>query len=148
MTADIHDQVGSAPPVPVASESTEAFWRFAKDGQLATQRCDSCGWRAYPPRMICPSCYADPPAFDWSPVSGRGRLATWTIVRDALLPGFADHVPYIVGEIELDEQEGLRFLARLSDVDESALRIGLRLRVCFADGGEGTRIPLFEEDPS
>jgi uncharacterized OB-fold protein len=148
MTSDTDDAVRSAPPIPVPNEASEEFWRFAHDGQLATQRCNSCGWRAYPPRMVCPSCHADPPSFDWTPVSGRGRLATWTIVRDALLPGFADQVPYTVAEIELDEQQGLRFLARLRDVDEDRLQIGLPLRVCFADGGEGTRVPLFEEDPS
>ncbi|MDA3041418.1 MAG: Zn-ribbon domain-containing OB-fold protein [Actinomycetota bacterium] len=148
MTSSTHDEVRNAPPIPVANESTEAFWQLAKNGQLATQRCNSCGWQSYPPRMVCPNCHADPPSFDWTPVSGRGRLATWTIVRDALLPGFADQVPYIVGEVELDEQDGLRFLARLSGIDEDALRVGLRLRACFADGGEGTRVPLFEEDPS
>lgn len=143
-----NDEVRSAPPIPVPNEATEAFWNFAADGRLATQQCGACGWRAYPQRMICVNCHVDPPEFEWTPVSGRGRLATWTIVRDALLPGFADQVPYIVGEVELDEQDGLRFVARLRDVDEDALRIGLRVRVCFADGGAGTRIPLFEEDPS
>lgn len=132
-----------APPVPVPDDSSAEFWRHTAEGVLVTQRCTACGWRAYPPRMVCVNCHADPPDFEWAPVSGRGRLATWTVIRDALLPGFAHLTPYVVAEVELEEQDGLRLVARLQDVPEDALELGLPLTVRFVDGGEGTAVPVF-----
>jgi len=109
------------------------------------QRCAHCGFLTYPPVPVCSRCHADPPAFEWADVSGHGRLATWTIVRDAFLPGFADITPYVVGEVELVEQPGLRVVARVVGIDHDALRPGLALRVDFVDGGDGTRVPVFVE---
>lgn len=133
-----------APPVPVPDELSEGFWEQARNGVLTTQQCDHCGTRALPPTLVCTRCHADPPSFRWSPVSGDGRVATWTVVRDALLPGFADAVPYVVAEVEIPEQSGLRIVARLRGVEPDDLRIGLPVRVAFTDGGEGTRVPIFE----
>lgn len=149
MSGDRSDHIAqAAPPIPVPDESSAGFWELAADGILATQRCTNCGWRAYPPRMVCPRCLADPPDFEWSRVSGDGRLATWTIVRDALLPGFAASTPYVVAEVELVEQEGLRVVARLVDVPEHELRIGIQVRVGFVDGGEGMHVPVFARQGS
>lgn len=142
------DETRSAPPVPVPDALSAEFWRLAAQGTLATQRCTACGWRSYPPRMVCANCHADPPAFEWAPVSGRGRLATWTVIRNALLPGFADLTPYVVAEVELEEQDGLRIVARLPDVPEDALAIGLPLTVEFIDGGEGAAVPVFARTAS
>jgi len=66
-------------------------------------------------------------------------------VRDAFLPGFAEITPYVVGEVELVEQSGLRVVARVVGIDDDALRPGLSLRVDFVDGGDGTRVPVFVE---
>lgn len=148
MTNDRPDQPRPAPPIPVPDESSAEFWERTADGVFATQQCVSCGWRSYPPRMVCPMCLADPPSFRWSDVSGEGHLATWTIVRDALLPGFADATPYVVAEVELVEQEGLRVVARLLGVADDELTIGMPLSVSFVDGGEGMQIPVFERSRS
>lgn len=132
-----------APPIPVPDPSSEPFWEATRRGELVVQRCERCGHLAYPPGEVCDACSADTPEFTWAPVSGDGRLTTWTIVRDAFLPGFVDQTPYVVAEVALNDQPGLFILARLIDVDETELAAGLALTVDFVDGGEGSRIPIF-----
>ena len=111
-------------------------------------RCCHCDRLAYPPALVCVGCLVDPPAFTWQPVSGLGRLATWTIVRDAFLPSFVRAVPYVVGEVELAEQRGLRMVARVVGVSLADLHVGLAVRVDFIVGGEGTMVPVFVVAPT
>lgn len=132
-----------APPIPEPDSSTEDFWVAAARGELVVQRCAHCGHLAYPPGPVCDACISDEPRFTWSPVSGEGRLTTWTVVRDAFLPGFVAKTPYAVGEVELNDQKGLYVIARMLDVDVDALSIGMPVNVDFVDGGEGTRVPAF-----
>lgn len=110
---------------------------------MTIQRCASCGWYNYPPKIVCISCRADPPELEWAAVSGKGRVKTWTIMRDAFLPGFAQEVPYVVADIELVEQPGLRIVARLADVAEDELALGLPVEVGFDDVAGGISIPRF-----
>ncbi|WP_246398807.1 Zn-ribbon domain-containing OB-fold protein [Mycobacterium vicinigordonae] len=63
----------------------------------------------------------------FEPVSGLGRVYTYTINYQPWLPHL--HDPYAVIVVELDEQAGLRFVSRL--VDTLDVRIGLRVRVVF-----------------
>jgi len=99
--------------------------------------------------LVCTACLGDPPGFEWVPVGGRGELVTWTVVHDAFLPGFAALTPYVVGEVRLDEADDLRLVTRIVGIEPEELRIGTRLAVGFADGGEGTSVPFFQpaDDP-
>lgn len=133
-----------APPIPVPDSLSQGFWDHAAEGRLAAWRCDACGTLAYPPQPVCTNCQADPPRFTWAPLSGAGTVATWTVVRDALLPGFAADAPYVVAEVEVPEQTGLRIVARLRGIAIDDVRVGLPVQVAFADGGEGTKVPVFE----
>lgn len=120
-------------PIPVPDELSEGFWSAASEHRLSVQQCESCGWLAYPPNIACINCLVDPPRFGWHDVSGAGRLKTWTVVRDAFLPGFADAVPYVIADVELVEQPGLRILARLEGVDHDELARELAVEVAFTD---------------
>ena len=130
-------------PVPVADELSSGFWEASADGILAMQRCGSCGWLAYPPGLVCISCRADPPRFSWEPVSGQGRLKTWTVMRDSFLPGFDDDIPYVVADVELVEQPGLRMVARLRGIGLDELVTSMPLVVAFGDPVDGMRVPHF-----
>ena len=44
----------------------------------------------------------------WTPVSGRGTLFTWAVVRRAFLPAFADRVPFVTALVALDEDPAVR----------------------------------------
>ena len=108
------------------------------------QRCSECGWYNYPPNVICTSCLADPPKFEWAAVSGTGRVKTWTVMRDSFLPGFDDDVPYVVADVELAKQAVLRMVARLVGIDEHQVRLGLPVEVVFDDVADGLAVPQFK----
>ncbi|WP_313104063.1 OB-fold domain-containing protein, partial [Brevundimonas sp.] len=79
------------------------------------------------------------------PVSGRGRVLTFTINRQAWTPELAD--PYVVAIVELEEQEGLRFLTNIVNCPAEAVAIGMPVSVVF-ERVEDVWIPLFERATS
>ena len=133
----------AAKPVPVPDPVSDGFWAAAASHVLAIQRCTDCGWYAYPPNVVCSNCLAPEPSFRYEPVSGRGRVTTWTVVHQAFLPGFAAEVPYTVAEVELEEQQGLRVVARLVGARPGDLAIGTMVEVAFDDVAAGITVPHF-----
>lgn len=130
-------------PVPVPDEQSAGFWEAAAGHVLAIQRCTRCGFYSHPPVDICHRCHSPDRSFRYEPVTGRGTVRTWTVVRDAFLAGFAGEVPYVLAEAELEEQEGLRLVMLLVDGHASAMRIGLPVEVVFADVDGGVSVPHF-----
>jgi uncharacterized protein len=135
-------------PVPVSDARSAGFWEAAAGHRLAVQRCENCGWLSYPPDAMCARCLSSKGPFVWQPVSGRGTLRTWTTIRTAFLPGFAPEVPYVVAAVELAEQRGLRFVARLAGEPESKLVYGAPVEARFDDVAGGLAIPMFRLLPS
>jgi uncharacterized protein len=76
-----------------------------------------------------------------TPVSGRGRVVTFTVNHQPWIPELAE--PYIVAIIELEEQAGLRFLSNVIDCPPDEVEIGMPVRVVF-EQVEDVWIPLFE----
>ncbi len=132
-----------AKPVPVPDEDSAGFWQAAADHVLAIRRCSACGWYGYPPVMLCHRCFSPAREFHYEPVSGRGRVKTWTVLRQAFLPGFRPDVPYVVADVELEEQEGLRMLVQLVDTPIEAVRVGAPVEVVFDDVATGISVPHF-----
>ena len=62
------------------------FYRWAARGELRLQRCADCGTWRHPPRHRCAACGSR--ASTWEPVSGRGRIFSWTVTHQALDPAF------------------------------------------------------------
>ena len=62
-------------------------------------------------------------------------------MHQVMNPGFADQVPYNVSQIDLEE--GVRMVSNVVGVANDALRIGMKLEVCFEDVGDNIRIPKF-----
>jgi len=92
------------PPLPALEPETEQFWRAAHSGRLEISRCHACGWYIHPPRPVCPRCHGR--EIGWGAVSGRGTLVSYTVNHQAWFPGVT--VPYVIGLVELAEQENLR----------------------------------------
>lgn len=103
----------------------EFYERAAATGVLHLQRCDACdAWR-HPPRILCAACgSAD---WSWQPSAGRGRVYTWTITHRPIDPAFAEHLPYAVLVVELDE--GPRVVGNLVKLAPRELRLDLPVRV-------------------
>jgi len=111
-------------PGPVGLNG-EWYQRAAATGRLHLQRCDSCGAWRHPPRVLCAGCGSDAASFQ--PVSGRGTVFTWTVTHQALDPAFADHVPYAVVVVALEE--GPRVVGNLIGADPAELRLDLPVEV-------------------
>jgi len=131
-------------PLPRPDEVSQGYWDAAARRELAIQRCDHCGWFNHPPDVVCAQCMSPDPSFSFVRVSGRGRIRSWTIMRDAFLPGFRDDVPWVVVDVELEEQAGLTVISRLADGPDANLALGAAVRVVFRDVAPGIALPEFE----
>jgi uncharacterized OB-fold protein len=127
-------------PFVAPTELTQFFWDAARDHRLVVQRCTECGYYIHWPRPLCPKCHSDKLAP--APVSGRGKVYTFTVVHHMFHPAFADDMPYNLALVELEEQPGLRMLANVIDCPNDALRIGMLVEVTFEDREEHT-VPQF-----
>lgn len=129
---------GSGRAEPPLTERTGAYWRSGADGRLRIAQCQACQWRLHPPRPVCPRCRGRDIGFE--PVSGRGVVHAYTINRYAWFPAMPP--PYVIAEVELEEQAGLRITTNIVGCDPEAVRIGMPVSVEFDHVGE-TWIPVF-----
>lgn len=119
-------------PLPdISWEPVAPFWAAAARHELALPRCDGCGAFAWYPKDRCRSCGGT--AFTWTPVSGRGRLFSWTVVRHAFLPQFADLVPFVPGLVTIDEDPAVRLVTRIVDCEPAHLRADQPVEVVFRE---------------
>ena len=110
-------------------EGTRGFWEAAAREELAIPRCAACGRYQWYPRERCRAC--DAAELPWTPVSGRGTLFSWAVVRRALVPAFADKLPFVSALVALVEDPGVRVVTNLVDCAPEALRAELPVRVVF-----------------
>jgi uncharacterized OB-fold protein len=96
-----------------------AFYRFLAQGELRLQRCASCDTWRHPPRNRCAQCGSAEVA--WEPVSGRGRVYSWTVTHRAVDPAFTP--PYAILVVELEE--GPRLVGNLRGLEPSELALDL-----------------------
>ena len=125
-------------PAPLPDKESAPYWAAAKAHRLELQYCPTCGRYAFPPRALCPVCLVEP---GWAQVSGRGTVRTFTIMRDSFMKGFTP--PYVVAEVELEEQPGLRLITNIVGCDAGDVRIGQAVEVAFEDRSESVTIPQF-----
>lgn len=125
--------------LPRITDANEFFWTSGADGHLRFLRCGSCGYWIHPPGPICPVCHSK--ALAPEAVAGTAVLHTYTVNRQAWLPGFDP--PYVVAIVELPEQEGLRLTTNLVNCALDDVRIGMPVRVVF-EQWEDVWLPLFE----
>lgn len=114
-------------PLPKPTASSRPYWDAAKRHELMLQRCGGCNTFIYYPRDRCPNCLSD--KLQWQPVSGRGKVYSYTVVRRASTRSFADK-PYVLAIVELDE--GVRLTTNIEAPPES-VKIGMPVAVCFDD---------------
>ena len=123
--------------LPLLDEETGFFWTGGAEGRLLIQRCTACSRYQHPPLPLCQACHSD--AVEPAPVSGCGRVKSFTINHEPWLPGL--RVPFVFAVIELDEQPELYVFSNvLAPVDE--MRIGMPVSVCF-EQHEDVWLPLF-----
>jgi len=123
---------------PPLTERTRAYWTSGADGILRIARCAACGRFQHPPRPVCSRCRGR--VLRSEPVTGRGVVWSWTVNRYEWQKDMPP--PYVLAEVELVEQPGLRLLTDIVECTIDDVRIGMEVEVCFARAGEAF-IPLF-----
>src|SRR5246127_763578 len=97
-----------------------AHYRGVMAGKLLINRCAECGTWIYPHRPLCPNCLS------WhvvaTEVSGKGKLHMYTLILQSRDPDNPLYEPIPAAAIELAEQPGLRYLARIVNCSPEALR--------------------------
>ncbi len=136
-----------ARPLPVPDEQSGRYWEAASKHTLSVARCSRCGAFTHPPDVVCQHCHSTNPEFVWTPVSGRGQVRSWTVMRQSFLPGFDTEVPFVLVDVELEEQPDLRLIGRLIDGPDAAIRIGSKVSAAFEDLSPDVSVPAFALDP-
>lgn len=125
---------------PPVSMDTVGFWDAAKEHRLVLQRCLACATFQHPPGPVCHACRQG--VLEWHPVSGRGRVYTYTLVHRAFIPALESHVPYVVAVIELPDAGGTRIVSNVVGVPPEKVEIGMEVEVVW-DDFEGYSVPRF-----
>ncbi|MEV5843593.1 Zn-ribbon domain-containing OB-fold protein [Streptomyces sp. NPDC051985] len=130
-----------APPVPLPTPETAPYWDAAREGVLRVQRCNSCRRHYFYPRSFCRYCASSD--VEWTAVSGRARLVSYTI-NHRPLPPFASTSP-VIALVELDE--GPRLMTNIVGVPPlpEHLPLDMRLEVTFEERGEMV-LPFFRPE--
>jgi hypothetical protein len=131
----------NAPPhshLPQPTPETAPFWDACRQGRLLIQRCGTCGHHQFYPRLVCTRCLGQP---EWVQASGCATIESYTIVRQAISPAFADQVPYVVAIVRLEE--GATMMSNIVACEPAKLTIGMRLTVVFEPADAKITLPKF-----
>jgi len=121
---------------------TQPFWDATADHRLLVARCADCGHARMPPTPFCPCCQSQ--RIDWTELSGRGEVYTYTVVARAIMPGMDEHLPYVPAVITLDGGGGTRLISNVVDVEVSSIVVGMPVQIVWDDlPAEGVAIPRF-----
>lgn len=116
-------------PNPSNPELTRPFWEAAKRHELVMPRCRMCASVFFYPREICPSCFSAD--LEWVPVSGKGRVHSFTVVYQPGIAAFRDDTPYIYVMVQLDE--GPRMVSNLVGCAIEDAKVDMPVTAVFDD---------------
>ena len=112
-------------------------------GELTLQACASCGRVQHPPEEVCHACGGE--LFVGRVVAPTGVVHSYTVVHHPVNKALAQHVPYAVVLVALDELPHIRVVGNVLDVAPGEVRIGMTVHAVFperiADDGEVVRMP-------
>ena len=119
-----------ATPRPIRSMDpyAEQFWTFTQSKEFRLQKCSECGKYRWPPGPTCDRCLSD--EFEWTPMSGRGQVLSWTTFHRGYFPEYPAPHTSIVLELE----EGPLFVAFPVEMATEDLREGMELSLRWTDG--------------
>jgi uncharacterized OB-fold protein len=101
-------------------------------GELAYQFDRATGATVFHPRLIAPR--SGSPDLEWRVSEGLGTVYATTVNHPR------DGAPYNVALIDLDE--GFRMMSRVEEMEPSAVKIGMRVKLRFKAGSDGVAEPL------
>jgi uncharacterized protein len=127
-------------PLPRSTPESAPFWEACQRHSLELQQCSACRRFWFPPSNRCPHCLSD--EWQWSPVSGKGEVFTFTVFHRAYHKGFTDEIPYAVAVVELEE--GPRLVSNIVGCSPDDVKVGMPVSVIFEDVTEDTTLFKFQ----
>ena len=125
-------------PNPVGPNAE--FYGYLARGELRLQRCNGCGVWRHPPRHRCAACGSLDAS--WEPVSGRGRVFSWTTTHRAVDPAFTPPYAVVVAELE----EGPRLVGNMRDFPVEELALDLPITVDIEPRTEAVALLWFRAE--
>lgn len=119
---------------PALNPGDDAYFKAAGEGRLVIKKCKDCGKLHHYPRAICPHCFSQ--NLEWVQAKGTGEIYTFSVTRRG------GPVPYAIGYVTLDE--GPKMMTNIVNCDLDAIKIGMKVKVCFVKSENGTALPVFE----
>jgi uncharacterized OB-fold protein len=117
-------------PLPRKEAFNMPLWEGLQRHEFLVPKCNACGdwnWIPYP---ACRTCLSEDQS--WTPVSGEGRLMTFSVVHRA--PPTFGRDPYIVALVELKERpRSLVVLGNVVDTAPDRLEIGMAMKIVYED---------------
>lgn len=126
-------------PIPEADEVSKTFWRGLQRRELLLQRCRACGRYQFYPRPMCVHCWGED--LQWVRSEGRGTVYSFSIVRQNMMPGFAQEVPYVLAVVELEE--GVRLGTNIVRCEPDQVSVGMPVIVEFERITDQITLPKF-----
>jgi len=128
-------------PLPQPDSESEGYWKALKEHKLMVPHCKACGHYFFWMRAFCPKCHSDQTELVQS--KGRGKVHTFTTIRQNMGPGFRDEVPYTVAVVELDEGAA-QMLTNIVECPVDKVKIGMAVQVVFDDVTPEVTLPKFK----
>lgn len=126
-------------PLPFPDEDSRPYWEAARTHEFKLPKCQQCGHIAFPPRSVCPRCLST--SVDWAQLKGTGTIYTYCVMHDTFIRGMDP--PFVVAEVELDDQPGLRVTSNILDCPVTDVRIGMPVEITFEDVTDQVSLPQF-----
>jgi len=126
-------ETGYKKPLPHKTKVNAPYWDALKNHELRLQKCNVCGHIWHPPASnVCPNCLTQD-NYEFTKLSGKGKIWGWLRMHQRYFAGFADDLPYNIVYVELEERPGLRMISNLVDYEEEHLRCDQAVEIVFDD---------------
>jgi uncharacterized protein len=126
---------------PAGDERTQEFWDAAAEGRLLAPKCSDCGTFRMPPGRFCPNCLGM--NLEYVTLPGTGTVYASIVVRESLVKGGEDNLPYVPALVEADGAPGIRFVSNVVDCEPDDVTIGMPVRVVFHQVSDTLTLPLW-----
>lgn len=124
---------------PSAELLEQPYWQHLAKGGLYLNCCEACGAHRHPPGPVCPKCRTI--GNGWAPVSGRATLKSYTTIHHPVHPLLANHSPYIITLVELEE--GVRLVSGIPSGLQVKLEVGMALECRVVAIDDDFALPFF-----
>jgi uncharacterized OB-fold protein len=112
---------------PIVVEETRGYWEGTLAEELRIQKCNACGHLQMPWGPCCTRCLSQDLGYQLA--SGRGSVFSFTIARQSIHPNFSGQVPYVLADIQLEEEPIMT--SNVTDCPPEDVSIGMAVRVWF-----------------